>query len=829
MMTTKEKNKLQPKTKSKILVLGFLFLMVLVGLFVSAGKAWAAPACYNSNGDIVPITNNTKPGCDNVAGRWLDTPPATGAASTGNAPGTCQYSGGTVANVTQTACAAAPYNSQAWVANTNQTVQNPQSQFATEIGNLTCFGIAPPVLNVAQCGVQFAYYILYIPTAFLLAKTAYFFNVLISVTLNGAIFKQAFVPQAWGIVRDLSNIFFILILLYVAIELILGLSGDAKKIITRVIIMALLINFSLFFTQIVIDTSNVIALVFYNKISVNTTNQNGSIRPYDTIGGEKDVAGGLVSAFDPTKPMTKEFFDATKRNYIDGQYTGQANDSPTVPAGTLIAITLIAVAIMGLAIYALLVSGLSFLGRLIELWVLSIFSPFAFMSWTLPKFSGIEDIGWEGWSKRLVSIAFMAPIFMFELYFIFLLISSGIFNMLITPGTSVTSTNVIGGAWQTYKIATADPVGATKMLLGVVLPAIFICILLLQAAKSAKKGAGKFGDIVMTGAKMVGGLALGGAVGGAAVLGRATVGRAGAAMANSDLAKRWEARGWGGEYARRRLSAVGSGSFDARGVKIGGKTLASATGMSVGEAGKGGFTERRKADVENRMKRAKELGVGEDEELTQILHAHENALQDLRAEGSHEIGEIDKRIEGAIKADKAAQSALNAARGTDNEADARAVALATSNRVNDLRGQRGTIKNATGDQANMVALNNNLAARQAHLQLVQQAGNANDIAQAEADLHATQVAVHVAAVAAQHGNRSMNNYEDTIIPGAHHAIENESRRRKRIFADTTEGRLGRAKNFVFSGGQSSHKGSVEAAHKIRMEAKIEEKGNGGGH
>ncbi len=102
-------------------------------------------------------------------------------------------------------------------------------------------------------------------------------------------------------------------------------------------------------------------------------------------------------------------------------------DAPTVPVGTLMGIILISGTVMCFAIYALFVSGLSFVGRLIEFFAISIFSAFAFMSSTLPALASVEYLGWNAWFKRLVSTSFMAPTFMFFLYFIFKLIQTDIF------------------------------------------------------------------------------------------------------------------------------------------------------------------------------------------------------------------------------------------------------------------------------------------------------------------------------------------------------------------------------------------------------------------
>ncbi len=644
----------------------------------------------------------------------------------------------------------------------------------------------------------------------LLAIAAWFFNFLLTYSLGTGFFEGAFVGTAWGTVRDLSNIFFILILLYVGIKTIIGLGGhDSQKIIVSVVMMALLINFSMFFTKIVIDSSNMLALVFYNRISSIDKKTNKEV--FDKF-GNKDLAAGLTESFNPVTKLDGNFFASLGNFSLPDGRTVQ--ELPAV--STLIGVVLVSGAIILYATYALMAVAIYFLGRYVELAVLLIFSPFAFMSWALPMLSHKEYIGWDAWLKRLFEVAFMAPIFMFFLYFIFLLLDSNMF---------------------------VDSIRATGIaaLINLMIPAFIILILLMKAKDFAKKGAGQAGEAIMSGAKLAGGLALGAATGGTAIAGRATLGRAGAAFANSATAKKWEAKGWGGEYARRAATAVGSGSFDIRGVKVAGKSLASTTGMHVGEAQKGGFVERRKERVENRQKRAKELEVGEDETLTQDLHKLENDLQELRAVGSHEITEIDKRIEGAIKANKAAQASLNAEdaeKGTPGTpgyvpasagyAAAKTKAKETADRVNDLRKQRGSIKNATGTTTNTADLTADLATRRA-LAAGLTAGS-DEAAQAAADIHAITVALNVAAKAASLGNRSMNNFEDTIIPEAHHKIENESRNRKRTYANTVESPLGRVKDFLLSGGQSSYKESKEAAHKIRMGAKIEEgKGGGGDH
>src|SRR3989344_1416303 len=72
------------------------------------------------------------------------------------------------------------------------------------------------------------------------------------------------INEAWSVIRDLANMSFIFVLLYAAIKTILGTGSDTKNLIVKIIVVAILINFSLFFTKVVIDASNVLAIAFYD-------------------------------------------------------------------------------------------------------------------------------------------------------------------------------------------------------------------------------------------------------------------------------------------------------------------------------------------------------------------------------------------------------------------------------------------------------------------------------------------------------------------------------------------------------------------------------------
>jgi hypothetical protein len=87
------------------------------------------------------------------------------------------------------------------------------------------------------------------------------------------------VQEGWRIMRDLANAFFILIILWIAFTIIFNFENlGGRKLLVRVVVVALLINFSLAMVSAVFGFTNIIAGIFASKIQGN------------------DVAGIIVSA-----------------------------------------------------------------------------------------------------------------------------------------------------------------------------------------------------------------------------------------------------------------------------------------------------------------------------------------------------------------------------------------------------------------------------------------------------------------------------------------------------------------------------------------------------
>ncbi len=622
------------------------------------------------------------------------------------------------------------------------TIVKPVSSLKTT----TIEGTGKNVVSMPSCGIsmfggtlagcisQIIYYLLFVPTSYLFALAGTFFDYTFSYSVQDSSYRSAFVVQGWGLVRDFCNMFFIFIMLYVAIGTILGIHGvDTKQTIINVVIIGLSINFSLFATQVIIDASNITARVFYNSDSIKIT-ENGANGVANTTpglvigeGGVIPLSAALVNKVNPQNII----INSSKIGSIQNKSMSASSDNTdTLTAGTFILVTLLAIGINFVGIMVFASVGLMFIARVIGLWFAMIMAPLAFFTYILPSMEGTKMIGWKNWWPETFKLAFLAPVFIFFLYIILKFLE---INLIADPMSKD------GLSW----------------LIATIIPFAFIMILLMKAKGIAEDMSGEMGKQITSKIAMAGGLALGAGLGGAAVLGRATLGRAGSALANSKWASTNGAIG-------RKLGDIGkwagSSSFDARNSKAG-SIFAKETGMDLSgkdtgmggliKANEGGFAKVRADKVKARQERAKQLEVHEDEELMQKKNALELQLKSLQDEHHHDLEAIEGKIASRQKdlADKnatatsleaaaatAAATAAAAKKANNGNADpvlekeaaeldkeakgARALALKVGRELQNLKYEKagiregGAIKNEKGDITGYRTHNGNMTQTQ---------------------------------------------------------------------------------------------------------------------
>ncbi len=319
--------------------------------------------------------------------------------------------------------------------------------------------------DLSGCFPIGVYYLVYKPSSWVLILAAKVFDFTLFLSINKQYVDQPFVNSAWEIMRDVSNMAFIFILLYTGISTMLG-AKEWKRVVIQVIIIALLVNFSLFFTKVVIDAGNVLAVGIYSSF--------GPAEP----GKMQKLSDSLVNVLQP-------------QSFVAATVTTDPFDA--------IVIFFVAGAVALSVSWVLFKVALLFIGRLIAFWFLMIVSPFAFVSSTFPKGNKFQ-----AWLDMLLAQAFVAPVFLFMLYIILKAIT-------IKPGILegfISSSGLTFGNFLTNKIFIPA------------LIAVFIFVALSKAKDFAESMAGEFGKLGAKIGMAVVGVAAGVATGGAGLAAR---------------------------------------------------------------------------------------------------------------------------------------------------------------------------------------------------------------------------------------------------------------------------------------------------------------------
>ena len=203
-----------------------------------------------------------------------------------------------------------------------------------------------------------------------------------SITLSILHIKTLFdstgaVSIIWTMLRDLINITFIFIVLYMGIAKIIGSWGiKAKTTLMSVIISAIFINFSMFFAKILIDAGNIVAVQLYQSIM-----STASAGFTNLLFGQLGIKALATSAL---------------------SLSGQIN---------LIISNLLAIALNIILIWVFLYGAFILLGRAVMLLLLTMTSPIGFIGGTIPLLGDYSG----GWWKAFTDQIMVGPAMMFLL------------------------------------------------------------------------------------------------------------------------------------------------------------------------------------------------------------------------------------------------------------------------------------------------------------------------------------------------------------------------------------------------------------------------------
>lgn len=491
------------------------------------------------------------------------------------------------------------------------------------------FGVPTPsdLVDVAFKGLGF---ILMTVSAFVLTISGYIFDKVISFTIvdmaknigdpNGV---GGAITTAWATLRDVANMCFIFVLLYAAFKAMFELNfSGLSTTIRNIIIVALLINFSLFFSKVVIDASNIVAVGFYNSIS----NQN-------------TVTLSSVSG-SPTPTTSQTGISAGYMNMLGLQtfYDSRMLDNLTGGPTQIMTISIMSSVFMLITAVVLLMAGVMFAARFIILVLLMILSPLALIAFIIP---GMKN-QFDKWKSSLIDQSFFAPIF-FALTWVVFKLGNALIKAVQDPS------NTAPVSWANL---TTNPQSTVTLIFNYVLIIGFSIAALVISKTVASRGAtgGAFKAIS-------GGIGTG-VIGGAGLAARNTIGR-GSKYISENKREEWS-KSTIGRAGLWMADKGGKSSFDVRsladskaGKAVGaGKILDSSVFGKA--AGKGGFNAAVDTKEKAKAKYAKDVygqTGAEKDEAGRLKGEYEK----LAGEDGKKVKDAVKKEEGRIRAEREAE------------------------------------------------------------------------------------------------------------------------------------------------------------------------------
>lgn len=234
--------------------------------------------------------------------------------------------------------------------------------------------------------------LLYMIVQLLLQLNLLLTNILINFAKYNTFVNARPVQLGWPLVRDVTNMFFIVVLLLIAFATIVGYEPfHYKAHLPKLLLMAVLINFSKTLVGIMIDFSQVIMLTFVN-------------------GFQAAAFGNFAKAFSFDSILT---VNAQMLEKVTSGEVGEALQT----LGKVIIAMLFAIGILTVTATVLLIFVIYLIARIVLLWLLLIFSPIAFFALALPgKLQKALDAFVGKWWSDLGSLLSGGPIVAFFLW-----------------------------------------------------------------------------------------------------------------------------------------------------------------------------------------------------------------------------------------------------------------------------------------------------------------------------------------------------------------------------------------------------------------------------
>ena len=216
----------------------------------------------------------------------------------------------------------------------------------------------------------------YVMGAFL---TAVLIPILIGIAQFNEFINNPVVEIGWTLTRDVANMMFIIVLLIIAFSTMLRIQTyHYKQSLVKLIIMAVLINFSKLISGVIIDFFQVLMLTFVR-------------------GFQGALGGNVIQAF--------RIYDMLALAEGTGAAQGQDLNTLAIIAGLVLA-----AAGLTVVVFTVMIMILVLLYRVIMLWLLVVLSPLAYFAYTIrPNY-------WSQWWSEFFKQLTTGPVIAFFLW-----------------------------------------------------------------------------------------------------------------------------------------------------------------------------------------------------------------------------------------------------------------------------------------------------------------------------------------------------------------------------------------------------------------------------
>ncbi|MCX6795867.1 MAG: hypothetical protein NT165_04065 [Candidatus Falkowbacteria bacterium] len=177
------------------------------------------------------------------------------------------------------------------------------------------------------------------------------------------------VTLGWKIVRDICNMFFVVIMLVIAFATVLRIENYSyQKLLPKLIVMAILINFSKMICGVIIDVSQVVMLTFVNSF--------------------KDVAGGNLTNILGLDKLFSMGADAADGNDVSGW---------SILGAYVLALIYVIIALIVVIVMVVMLAI-----RIVMIWIYVVLSPAAYLLGAFPAGQKYASQWWSEFTSNII-------------------------------------------------------------------------------------------------------------------------------------------------------------------------------------------------------------------------------------------------------------------------------------------------------------------------------------------------------------------------------------------------------------------------------------------